>query len=161
MLGLCVPAVPVFGDNNVTVRSIWRHAIEKVNAPAACFEHFARFKASEGFVHHAPALHGVIVGLLVQTVKYGNLLPAGKLQQSVQVLDGVGLSHTVADFVVEFAIRMHEVVVRIDEHDREVVCGHVYLWVVLEPNRVMIKKVCRSFKSLKRREVIHGLMVAE
>lgn len=64
------------------------------------------------------------MGLLVQTVEDGDLLAASNVQQFMQVWNSVGLVETLADHVVELAILVQEVVVRIDEHDCGVFCGH-------------------------------------
>lgn len=121
----CLPAVPVFRDNYIANRRIRRHTVVELGAPAAFFEHLVCLEAFESGIHHVPALHGVSVGLLVQTVEDGNFFIASNLQQLVQVCNGVGLVEAIADHVVELAVLVQEVVVRIDEDDCDVFGGHL------------------------------------
>ena len=125
MLRLSTPAVPMLRDDNITIREVRRHAIVELDAPAAFFERFAGLDTRKRSVHHSPALHTVIMGLLMQTVENRNLLAAGNGQQSMQVCDGVRLLETVADHTVELAILVQKVVVRINQNDRGAVVGHL------------------------------------
>ena len=99
-----LPAVPVFRDDDLAVGGNWCQALVELGTPTAFFEYFGAFEACEGGVHHGPALHGVVVRLLVQAVEYGELLFASDVQQFAQVWDGVGLVETVADHEVELAV---------------------------------------------------------
>lgn len=67
------------------------------------------------------------MNLLMQTVEDWDLLVASNVQKFVQVRDGVGLLKTVSDHVVGLAILMQEVVVWIDQDDRDVVFDHLGL----------------------------------
>jgi len=128
-------------DNDIAILSVWTQAIVEFDAPAALFEYLVRFDPGKRGVHHGPALHAVIVRLLVQTVEHGDLLATSDVQQLVQVRDGVRLLETVADHGIELAILVQKFFVGIDQNDCSAFVTHLDSLIVVDSSGIWCEEV--------------------
>lgn len=112
-----IPAVPMLTHNDIGVVKIRRHALKILDRKRAGSEDLVVTSPLLGVGHQLPVLEAVVVCLLMCAIEHWDAVRTGMFGYCFHVGDRICLFQTVAESGIQFAFRMKELIVRINEDD--------------------------------------------